>query len=122
MKVPCNGIKYYANAKALQYEDDGRFATILSSFFHLNLVPRLIENNNSVETTENSLDTDIKPVIYKFSFLHLLYFIEVKNSFTEETFIQDTVYLRYFISGHRSYNNEHARLLLFVELVRQAHK
>lgn len=58
--------------------DDGRFATILSSFLHLSLALGLIENNSS-GTTENSPDTDIKPVVHKFSFLHLLYFIEVKK-------------------------------------------
>lgn len=76
MKVLSNGIKYYANVRHCN-EDDVRFATILSSFPHLSLVLGLIENNSS-ETTENSLDTDIKPVIQEFS-LYLLYFIEVKK-------------------------------------------
>lgn len=76
MKVLSNGIKYYANVRH-HNEDDDRFATILSSFLHLSLVLGLTENNSS-ETTENSLDIDIKPVIHEFS-LYLLYFIEVKK-------------------------------------------
>lgn len=76
MKVLSNGIKYYANVRHCN-EDDVRFATILSSFLHLSLALGLIENNSS-ETTENSLDTDIKPVIHEFS-LYLLCFIEVKK-------------------------------------------
>lgn len=61
MKVLSNGIKYYAIVRHGN-EEDGRFATILSSFLQLSLAPGLIQNNSS-ETTENSLDTDIKPVI-----------------------------------------------------------
>lgn len=67
MKVLSNGIKYYANERH-DNEDDVRFAIILSSFLHLSPVLGLIENNNSSETTENSPDTDIKPVIHEFSF------------------------------------------------------
>ena len=76
MKVLSNGIKYCANVRHCN-EDDVRFATILSSFLPLSLALGLIENNSS-ETTENSLDTDIKPVIHEFS-LYLLYFTEVKK-------------------------------------------
>lgn len=71
-------MKYYANARHYN-EDDVRFAIILSSFLHLSFVLGLTENNNSSETTKNSLDTDIKPAIHKFSFYIFYIFIEVKN-------------------------------------------
>lgn len=52
VKVLSNGIKYYAIVRHGN-EEDGRFATILSSFLQLSLAPGLIQNNSS-ETTENS--------------------------------------------------------------------
>lgn len=63
MKVLSSGIKYYANARHYN-EEDVRFAVILSSFVHLHLVLGVIENNHSSETTKNSLDTDLRPVIH----------------------------------------------------------
>lgn len=60
-------------------EDAGRFAIILSSFLHLSLVLGLMENNSRSKTLENSPDTDIKPVVPKFSFLYLLYIIQIKG-------------------------------------------
>ena len=81
MKVLSNGIKYYGNVRHGN-EEDGRFATILSSFLQLSLALGLIENNSS-ETTENSLDTNIKPIIHKFSFFNISYLLQrLKNSFT----------------------------------------
>lgn len=54
-------------------------------------VPGLTEKNDCSEITENCLDTDVKSVTYKFSFLCLLYFIEVqklihsRNTYSEYT-------------------------------------
>lgn len=60
-------------------EDVGRFVIILSNFLHLSLVLGLMENSNRSKTPENSPDTDVKPVVHKFSFSHLLYIIEAKG-------------------------------------------